>query len=134
MVEIWWEGSLLHSVIQEPRLLRSYGHAILQGLGILSTQSADVEREHMKDFPEDFSGSDQEMACVTSAHLLLARTITCPPVRKGDRGVGLAVCLGSRSPLGHKAFSVTLANLQIGKPNHPGDGKIIFLLNQSILS
>ena len=69
-----------------------------------------------------------------SAHVPLARTITCPPVCKGDRGVGPAVCLGSRSPLGHRAFSVTLANLQIGKPNHPRNGKIIFLLNQSILS
>ena len=120
MVGVWWEGSLLYNPVQEPRLLLSYGHAFLQDLGS-SLPKGYGKREHKQDFPKDFSGSDQEVACVLSAHVPLARAVTCL-----QRGLG---CWSrwepqkQRSPLGHEAFSVILANLKTGKSNHPGDGK-----------
>ena len=120
MVGVWWEGSLLYSLIQEPRLLLPYGHAFLQDLGS-SLPKGYGKRECKQDFPKDFSRSDQEVACVLSAHVPLARTVICL-----QRGLG---CWSrwepqkQRNPLRHEAFSVTLASLKTGKSNHPGDGK-----------
>lgn len=120
VVGVWWGRSLLYSLVQGPRLLLSYGHAILKGLGS-SLPKGYGKTECKEDFPEDFSGSDQEVACVPSTHV---PWLEPSPVCKEDQGVRPGGSLRSRAAQWDTRHSLSLwPTWKLVNQTIPGMGK-----------